>query len=60
VYATFELAPPVYGISARDDQRVAGLLMKVGTAAVLWTAISILFYRWYRSEEDRDSTGAGG
>ncbi len=60
VYATFELAPPVYGISARDDQRVAGLLMKVGTAAVLWTAISILFYLWYRSEEDRDSTGAGG
>ncbi len=60
VYATFELAPPVYGISARDDQRVAGLLMKVGTAAVLWTAISILFYLWYRSEEDRDSTGLAG
>jgi hypothetical protein len=34
--------------------------MKVGTAAVLWTAISILFYLWYRSEEDRDSTGGGG
>ena len=52
VYATYELAPPVYGISARDDQRVAGLLMKVGTATVLWAAIGILFYLWYRKESD--------
>lgn len=52
VYSTYELAPPVYGISARDDQRVAGLLMKVGTAAVLWTAIGVLFYLWYREESD--------
>jgi putative membrane protein len=52
VYSTYELAPPVYGIPARDDQRVAGLLMKAGTAAVLWTAIGVLFYSWYREEND--------
>ncbi len=52
VYATYELAPPVYGISPRDDQRVAGWLMKVGTAAVLWTAIGILFYLWHRKETE--------
>jgi putative membrane protein len=52
VYAIYELAPPVYGISARDDQRVAGLLMKAGTAAVLWTGIGVLFYLWYREEND--------
>lgn len=49
-YATYELAPPVSGISARADQQVAGFLMKLGGGLVLWTAISILFYRWYRSE----------
>lgn len=53
VYSTYELAAPVYGIAARDDQRVAGLLMKAGTAAVLWTAIGILFFLWYR-EENKD------
>ena len=52
VYSIYELAPPVYGIPARDDQRMAGLLMKAGTAAVLWTAIGVLFYSWYREEND--------
>ena len=52
VYATYELAPPVYGISPIDDQRIAGLLMKVGTAAVLWAAIGILFFRWHRIESE--------
>jgi len=56
VYSIYELAPPVYGIPARDDQRVAGLLMKVGTAAVLWTAIGVLFYLWYREENDEPAS----
>lgn len=60
VYATYELAPPVYGLSARDDQRIAGILMKVGTVAVLWTAISVLFYRWYLRESVEAQTTAGG
>ena len=58
VYATFELAPPVGFLSTRDDQLVAGLLMKLGGAAVLWTSITILFFRWVgRSDrEDRAQT----
>lgn len=50
-YATFELAPRIGSISAREDQRVAGVLMKVGAGLVLWTAIGVLFYRWYRADE---------
>lgn len=50
-YATYELAPPVAGISAREDQRVAGLLMKVGGGAILWTAITVLFFRWWAASE---------
>jgi putative membrane protein len=50
VYATYELAPPIPWISAREDQQVAGLLMKLGGGVVLWTAIGILFARWYRAE----------
>lgn len=69
LYRTYELAPPVGGIATVQDQRIAGLLMKVGGGAILWTAITILFFRWYREEEagpeieparPAGSRGAGG
>ena len=47
------MAPPIAGISKREYQQLAGLLMKLGGAVVLWTAITALFFRWYRSEEGR-------
>lgn len=50
LFATYELAPRVDGITAMSDQRVAGLLMKVGGGFIIWVAISILFYRWHRVE----------
>jgi putative membrane protein len=49
-YATYELAPPVSGLSARTDQRVAGLIMRIGGGAVLWIEAGILFYQWNRAE----------
>ncbi|MDX1624064.1 MAG: cytochrome c oxidase assembly protein [Gemmatimonadota bacterium] len=51
VYATYELAPPIEGISTREDQQAAGILMKLGGAVVLWTALTVLFWRWYREEQ---------
>jgi putative membrane protein len=51
IYGVYELAPPVHDIARVDDQRLAGLLMKVGGGFVVWVAISILFYRWSREEE---------
>ncbi|MBW3535244.1 MAG: cytochrome c oxidase assembly protein [Gemmatimonadetes bacterium] len=54
LYATFELAPPVSGLSTRDDQLVAGLLMKMGGAVILWTSITILFFRWVAQQEQED------
>jgi len=50
LYSTYELAPPIPGFSPLDDQRLAGLNMRVGAAIVTWTAISILFLRWNRAE----------
>lgn len=54
LYATYELAPPVYGIPARIDQQVAGLLMKIGGGLIYWVAITILFFRWYRREQRQE------
>lgn len=60
VYATFELAPPVGSLTSRDDQLLAGLLMKLGGAVVLWTSISVLFFRWFRRSEAEDDEGPRG
>ncbi|MFQ5690609.1 MAG: cytochrome c oxidase assembly protein [Gemmatimonadota bacterium] len=54
-YSIYELAPRVYGISARADQQAAGVIMKVGGGAILWVAIGILFFRWYRAEGGRSA-----
>ena len=63
LYATYELAPPVTGLSTRDDQLLAGLFMKMGGAVIIWTAISILFFRWVNrevTEEGRDHVSTVG
>lgn len=51
IYATYELAPPIPWISVREDQQVAGLMMKLGGGAVLWVAIAVVFARWFQAEE---------
>ncbi len=50
LYATYELAPPVHGFSTRDDQRLVGLMMKIGGGVIFWIAITVLFFRWYLAE----------
>ncbi len=51
LYGIYELAPPVAGITTRQDQQIAGLLMKMGGGLILWTAIAIQFALWYRAEQ---------
>jgi putative membrane protein len=50
IYATYELAPPIRGIDVLQDQRLAGIWMRLGAAIAVWTAISVLFIRWSRRE----------
>lgn len=51
IYATYELAPPVAGISAGSDQLVGGLIMKFASDIIVLLALSILFFRWHATEE---------
>jgi len=51
-YSTYELAPPVGSLSTRQDQRLAGLIMRIGGGAILWSGAGILFWLWYRDEND--------
>ena len=53
-YGIYELAPPVGILGAREDQQVAGLLMKIGGGVVLWTAITIQFFMWFNREGEAE------
>jgi putative membrane protein len=49
VYATF---PRLWGISALTDMQVAGLIMKIAAGTLIWGVITIVFFRWFRREEN--------
>lgn len=50
-YPSYEVAPRLWEITALTDQRVAGVIMKLGAGGFLWTVIAVLFFRWASREE---------
>jgi putative membrane protein len=55
IYAVYELAPPMGGISAREDQQLAGLIMKLVGGLIIFGTASVLFFRWYVREEGEEA-----
>lgn len=51
IYAVYELAPRMSGLSAAEDQQLAGLVMKIVGGFTLFGTASVLFFRWYAQEE---------
>jgi putative membrane protein len=51
LYRFYEEVPRLWGFSAIDDMRVAGLIMKIVVGFSLWIVIAIIFFRWYNIEE---------
>jgi putative membrane protein len=47
VYGTF---PRIWGVSALDDQLIAGLVMKIGGGLILWGFIAVIFFSWAARE----------
>lgn len=60
VYAVYELAPRVEGITAATDQQAAGVLMKALADPVVWIAMAIVFFRWQAAEERADRASRSG
>jgi putative membrane protein len=50
IYRFYETVPRLWGLSAGEDQRIAGLLMKLGGGLLLWSVITVLFFRWQAEE----------
>ncbi|MGH7424595.1 MAG: cytochrome c oxidase assembly protein [Candidatus Methylomirabilales bacterium] len=50
IYRFYETLPHYFSISVLDDQRIAGLVMKLGGGLALWSVIAGLFFRWSSRE----------
>jgi putative membrane protein len=51
LYKFYETVPRLWGVSALDDMRFAGLIMKIFVGFSLWITITIIFFRWHAAEE---------
>ncbi|HJR45452.1 MAG TPA: cytochrome c oxidase assembly protein [Actinomycetota bacterium] len=54
IYEFYATVPRLWGIDVVTDQRVAGLIMKIGGGLLLWLAIAYLFFKWNAAEERQD------
>jgi len=51
LYRRYESLPKLWGISAMDDQLIAGLIMKIGAGLLLTALIAVIFFRWVAKDE---------
>lgn len=51
VYDSYANTVRLWGIDVLQDQRVAGLIMKIGGGALLWLVITVIFFKWAGEEE---------
>jgi putative membrane protein len=64
LYTWYEAAPRLWGLSPLEDQKLGGLIMWVPGSLVLWSAITVVFFRWSaargREEGPVPAPGVGG
>lgn len=53
LYPTYEFAPRITALSPKEDQLLAGTMMKLGGMTVMMIAFAVSFYRWYQQSEAR-------
>lgn len=52
LYELYELAPRVFNsLDAVVDQQIAGLSLKIGGGVLIWTTITVMFFRWANGEQ---------
>lgn len=51
LYPIYETFPRMWGLTAMDDQVIAGLIMKVGGGLILWGFITWVFFSWWAEEQ---------
>lgn len=54
LYSAYRHTPTMWGISALQDQQIAGLIMKLGMGLLLWAVIAVVFFRWAADEQHHE------
>lgn len=57
IYRSYERFPKFWGLTTVTDQQVAGAIMKIGGAAILWVVIAVVFFRWFARENGAERRG---
>ena len=60
LYRRYESLPKLWGLSALDDQLIAGLIMKIGAGLLLSALIAVIFFRWVATEDPVPRVGVEG
>lgn len=60
LYRIYELAPRIGSLTARGDQQLAGIVMKLGSIPVIWSTIAVIWFRWVARERATDRTSMVG
>lgn len=57
VYKAYNIASPrVWGLSVTEDQQLAGVIMKIGGSVFLWTITTVLFFRRFMANWEKENT----
>lgn len=62
IYRAYVAFPKPWGLTPTEDQTMAGGIMKVGGAAMLWAVIGMIWFRWAsregaRQQDERRAAG---
>ena len=58
VYSFYSKAPRMWGLTAVEDQQIAGGVMKLMGSLILWGFIAVIFFQWYAQEQAQDQNPA--
>ena len=58
IYEVYANAPRVLNISPLLDQQIGALIMKVGGGLLFMTLLIIVFFRWFKHEEEMNALSA--
>jgi putative membrane protein len=59
IYSWYALAPRLWGMSAVEDQRLGGLIMRIPGGLYFWAVMSVVYFRWASGERRADVAMVG-
>lgn len=58
LYGFYAAAPRMWGLSAVEDQQIAGGVMKLMGSLILWGFMTVIFFQWFYKEQREEAMPA--